>query len=1001
MNITIDTYNSNQNIDKSTTSHSTAKVHGTNKTGGYALDISGIVTDNKAYGGQGKTAEDVMQEAGQLKDHIALQKDYMAVMSNSVSEEDLAKLQKEGFHPGSEDIETVVTIVDKIKANLAEAGVDIVGYTDNLDMDTLTKAVGSEGLARAIADAFSAKDIPLTETNIADTVQAYEKAEEIGTPGDGAIKYMVQNGLAPTVENLYKARFSDMSNGDRQGRGYYADGAKGYYAKKADDYNWEQLQPQMEQVIEEAGYPVDENSLSNAKWLIEKGIPLTEQALTSLTQLKGTEFPKDMEWLVQSAAAAIADGKSAKDALLTDNRSLTEQALWIKNEMDSIPDEAADIAAVEGTKLNIRNLSAISLRIEMNIEITQVSVNVSARRQLAEARLLMTVQANKQLLRSGHALDIMDLEQLIEALKGAETEQNTILTNAPDAETAGVRMEMYESTLHVLNELPSMPAAVLGRAAMFSMTQTEASFTLSYVHAEGTVLKNAYESAGESYEALMTAPRRDLGDSIQKAFSNVDAILEDFHMEFTAENRRAVRILGYNSMEITEEAIASVKEADRELTGVIKKLSPAAVLKLIRDGQNPLTMTVSELSDYLAQNESAPEKEAEDYRRFLTKLEKNDGITEAEKESYIGIYRLLRQIEKTDGAVIGSLVNQGAELSFKNLLSAVRTHKNKGIHAVIDDEFGGLASLQTKGTSISEQIEAAYKALEQLDSKEAEEALLKEDMKQMQEVKAVDDDAIAQLLDNRQPVTIDNLLAADYLMHYRGRTFKKISEYAEKNRAKGKSKGTSSDLGKKAEQLAEAFTDKDSAVSAYESLKETVTDVLQTAEETASAEDMRSIVMLHKQISLATNLSREENYEVPVNINGEFTSIHLKLVHGTGENKVTASMQTEEFGSIAARFVVEKQEINGYVAFSRVSEAEMPGLLKKQLETAFSKQGFAVKELYVVESRELNIQAFERQEQNIGADTEKERTDNAPAPRSLYHIAKTLIASIQNIKSGR
>lgn len=997
MKITIDSYNSNQNIDKITTVHSAVRVQETNKADGYALDISGIVRDNKAYGGQGKTTEEVMQEAGQSLDTLALQKDYMAVMSNSVSEEDMAKIWEEGFHPGSEDIETVVTIVDKIKASLVKAGANIVGYTDDLDMETLSKAVGSEGLARSIVNAFSQKDIPLTESNVADTVQAYEKAEEIQTFNDGAMKYMVQNQITPTIENAYKAQFSDMTNGDRQGRGYYAADTKGYYAKKADNFNWEQLQPQMEKIIEEAGLVVDEASLENAKWLVEKGVPLTADALTLLSEIKNIELPRDMEWIVQSAAAAIANGKSAKDALLTDNRSLDEQAVDIKNVLDSIPEEAADIAVAEGKKLNIRNLSAISLRIEASVETIEVSVNITARRQLAEARLMMTVQANRQLLRSGFALDTMEMEQLVEALKDAESKQNMTFTNSSDAVTAQTRMECYSSTLQILRDIPSMPAAVLGRAAL----QTETSVTLTYVHAEGTILKNAYESAGASYETLMTAPRKDLGDSIQKAFANIDAILEDFQMELTAENRRAVRILGYNSMEITAEAIASVKEADKELTGVIKKLTPSAVLKMIRDGENPLEMSLQELDNYLTNEEDTPEKEAEDYCKFLVNLEKNAEITEAEKESYIGIYRLVRQIEKTDGAVLGSLVNQGAELSFKNLLSAVRTNKNKGIDATIDDSFGGLNALQSRGVSISEQIEAAYRVLEQTESKQAEETFIKEELQNMQEAGIVSDDVIEQLLDGKQPVTIDNLLAADYLMHYRGRTFKRISEYAEKNSASAKAgRGDTSAMREAVKQLQEAFTDKERAVSAYENLQETVTDVLETAEESiVTAEDMKSVVMLHKQISLATKFAREENYEVPVYINGEMTSINLKLLHNTGVSKVTASMFTEEIGNVAAEFTLTGEDVSGYVVCNRTEAIAALNLLKNQLETGFVQIGCQTKELYVVHSKELNIQTFNKIGKNADIEnTEQKQADNVAAPRQLYSIAKVFIASVQSIR---
>ena len=83
-------------------------------------------------------------------------------------------------------------------------------------------------------------------------------------------------------------------------------------------------------------------------------------------------------------------------------------------------------------------------------------------------------------------------------------------------------------------------------------------------------MKSALEKAGVQYETLMTAPRTDMGDSIQKAFRNVDDILNDLGVEATEENRRAVRILGYNGIEITEDSIIQMKAADEEVQRMFK-----------------------------------------------------------------------------------------------------------------------------------------------------------------------------------------------------------------------------------------------------------------------------------------------------------------------------------------------------------------------------------------------------------------------------------------------
>ena len=51
--------------------------------------------------------------------------------------------------------------------------------------------------------------------------------------------------------------------------------------------------------------------------------------------------------------------------------------------------------------------------------------------------------------------------------------------------------------------------------------------------------------------------------------------------------------------------------------------------------------------------------DTERFSEYLWKLEQSQGISPEERESFIGIYRLIHQIEKTDGAAIGALVSQG------------------------------------------------------------------------------------------------------------------------------------------------------------------------------------------------------------------------------------------------------------------------------------------------------------------------------------------------------
>lgn len=118
------------------------------------------------------------------------------------------------------------------------------------------------------------------------------------------------------------------------------------------------------------------------------------------------------------------------------------------------------------------------------------------------------------------------MEQLIEALRKAEAE--VAGKYFPGESQAVTKYETYTQAVQVASELPGLPAGVLGP---YSLEQNAATETVSDFHKEGAAMQKAYEEAGERYETLMTAPRSDLGDSIRKAFSNVDDILTDMSLE--------------------------------------------------------------------------------------------------------------------------------------------------------------------------------------------------------------------------------------------------------------------------------------------------------------------------------------------------------------------------------------------------------------------------------------------------------------------------------------
>ncbi len=1009
-----------------TTSYGAARTSEKDVPGGYTLDISGAVTDNSAYAGHGKTTEDIMCDA--MTTETALQSQYLTVMSNSVSEEDFANLTEEGFKPCDTDVETAVTVVDEIKAALAEAGIVVDGYNDDLDPEVLKEITGSEVRAQEITRAFHENDIPVTEENVRDVMQALEKSRELAEPTDGTVIYMVRQGMEPTVDDLYLAQHSAGVNGGPQSYGYYDQNGSGYYAKRAEEYDWDALQEQIERVIRDAGLKEDKESTDQARFLIEKGIPLTAESLSCLAGLREISYPLSEEWTIHAAAAAISDGKRAGDADVANPDSAWRQAVYWKEQTEHISDEAVREAAESGEKLDLRHLSALQERIDMQsadendtvrdggaaypasgvteedgpdpdkgdavqAESGTGSAYIRARRQLEELRLQMTITANYSLIKRGFALDTTELSQLVEELRAAENEKQQKLFGGESVSENETRKSLFNETIQAREKLYMAPAALAGR-----MAGAQEAWSLRHTAEQSEQLRSAYELAGERYEIMMTQPRTDLGDSIRKAFRNVDDILRDIELETNEENRRAVRILGYNRMEVTKEQIDRVKAADMSLQRVTEKMTPASVLHMIREGKNPLSMTVPELEEYLTHEGDDPASDQEKYSEYLYKLERTNGITDEEKESYIGIYRLFRQIEKSDGAVIGSLVNQNAELTMRNLLSAVRTGRHKGLDLEVSDHYGALREIARTDITIDEQIMSAYEnqicgriydtlepaALHEMDLNEnptlerlyemLREASVKEEVReeiktqerqyrsgqlvQMREAAELGEEHIRALLDADQPVSANALMAIQAMRSTRNRAFSKLYEPIKENTEQGgRLKEAQETFLRAAEDVRDSLTDSETAEAAYEAFTKAAEELLvQRGFVDRTYMDVRAYQLIGRQLTLAAGMAREEQYRVPVEIGGQVTALDVKIRHDKGmQGCVAVSMEHDSFGKVGVELeMTSASSITGYLAYSSREGEPMLAAAETRFREMLKGEGIQLTDFHSIFSRELN-----------------------------------------------
>lgn len=999
-----------------------------------------LPVDNCAYEDCSMKIADIQDLFGGELD-VDVQRKMMTVMSNCMSEEDYQKAMEDGFSPADMEPEKLVTIVDHIKTEMAKAGKVVAGYNDSLDEETLKEIVGDTGQARQIKNALEENDLPCSAENVKELKETVDKAKEISELDDGSKKYIIENNMELSVDSLYKANFSAFGNGNKQGKGYFSQECNGYFAEKASKVDWKKITPQLKAVIsgmeDLKGTPSEQ--LEDAKWLVEKGIPVERQAMSCLQALKEIKFPLLAKDVIETAVSAMVQGKKPGAGILTGSReNIYSRASELSETVQTLTENSAAVCIQEKQKLHIANLIEAQDRFASMKQDEQKAVQqwinneenayaeggtegafVRAKRQLLEVQLSMTAKANVQLIKAGIKIETTGLAELVELLKKQEeaTEKNLFqneefrFVKGEEKILPGQSLRLFYETAKIVREIPSMPAEVAGK-----MSESE-NATLTEVHDLGEKLKARYDAAEKRYETVMTKPRADLGDRIKDAFRNSDDILEDLNLERNEDNRKCLRILSYNQMELNRENLFQVKELYLQLENIVKSLTPDKTLQLIREGINPLAVTMDELEKKLLSMENH-EEENKKFSRFLYELDQKKEITDAERESYIGIYRYFRQLEKTDDAAIGGILSAGAEHTLGNMLTAMRSRKSENRSYRVDDSFGGVAAAASGKKSISEQIEAgvmearlfhavyrdlSVEGLEKIS--DLENATLSDlrDVLQGENSPSVSQNEIsdeekkmeAAIKEGNQifsaaekfkvPASAENILATENLFSFNENVFNVFEQISERF------KKEKSSLHKKTDSIIENFNNRQMIQESLENLTSDLEDSLITMSRNDAEEiiDLKQMQSCFKQLSVIGVMRRQESYHIPLQTGDGFTAVHLTFLQEAEEKgTVKISTDSEIFGKVTVKYQLNGDNLYSFGMYEKKEKAGLINDFSIKVAEQLKQKGFQIKEQHFVESlKDLDLLTF-----SLG---DVDNNSRQETNERLYQIAKVFLQEIR------
>lgn len=469
-------------------------------------------------------------------------------LAGSVTEEELSQIEEELENYEDEDIETIVTVQEKIRMQLSAYCEDFdSGLVEEFSEEEIAAIGNMEGNSAVWAKKLKEVGLPVTETNLENIKYALELMGMVPGLSDGAMEYFVNNtNKEITVESLYLATYSSMNKISSQEGNYYSMQFGGYLVQNTMGGNFDSMLPQIEKMLSEQGVSINDSTLANARWLFDKQLPINSETIKRMEELQQVELPMNQEQLLNRITDAIYEGKLPAEASLTGETlsELANRATDLINSVADITDEQlkAAIVSVNGevTLEDISNIAGNDDALRKSSVITDSDVRfVTAKRQLEEIRLQMTLQTVAVMEKNGIKVDVLGLSDLVEQLKSIENTYNSNMLQSFGVDSTEQNIQLYTEVVNAVEVVKNSPAALVGQVAF-----AEENVVLEKLEHDGADLTEKYKSAEASYETVMTKPRADMGDSIKKAFRNVDDILKDMDLEVNRFNQRAVRKIG-------------------------------------------------------------------------------------------------------------------------------------------------------------------------------------------------------------------------------------------------------------------------------------------------------------------------------------------------------------------------------------------------------------------------------------------------------------------------
>ena len=961
------------------------KENKTVKSEGVAGSFAGVVISGGVTAATDNTYEGLLKEADDVKSQIMASassaKLSLKALMMKLSGADAVKLDEDGFNLTDATPDDMVNIIEKIKIELAMHSDDYVNYGTAVSKDKIESVTGSAATAASVESRMQGADIAVNDESVAEVKSALEKSSELKPLSENTKNYMVANDIEPSIAGIYQAQAATSSS-------ISADGVTiGRCANAVSDADFEALRPGIEKIIASAGLEVNDKTLADARAFIDAQIPVTKENLEYKAQIDAIDIEKikvDPDEMLNKILDNMKLGGKAENTLVTGS-PIDD----IRTALDTINRaEYADAANVV-SKGETFTIASLKLEIDarsFSIEYSAASVstgNSEVRNQasdvqqaadkaydtLVTARVLMSANASIYLVKNNISILTTPIDELNSMLMEYEQADGMY-------EEAQIAYTDVLEARKTLNEIVRNPARVF--ASMF-------------------------DKMNETYEAVGTQIRGDLGDSLKKAVQgSADDIIKELGLEGTDEDKEAIKVLAANNMDMTRENVETVKSVNAMINNLIKNMKPETVLNMIKDGVNPMNASIEEVNEYLTEaNDKASKDNEEKFSKFLYKLDRTNGITKEQRKQFIGIYQMMNIFTRDAGVAAGALIKQGAEVTMNNLMTAYNSRKHYDMDAVIDENTGmaevsgtanyysalfmangGLVTPNTlknvdNSSGIGEQsVEMFIEQLEDNYDAAAEEQYYEEYLKEQQAAVQAGADILRQIRNADTEINSGNIQAV--------KAFLESGQFPDIRGIK-----TTRDY---ARDSIEKIGHKEKLSLMYEEMKDETEEELQEVLSKAGDLDTQIDVnyegfldlrLKDRTIGYIKNLALRHDYRIPyITDSGSTGMLKLTLVQDDdNKGRISVNMLSSVLGKVSVEAKADRDSLGMYIVSDTAVSDEGSQLLEDMEESLKEAFGFTNVSVNITKSSDVPYVTYEAAADSVATD-------------KLYEIAAQIVKQL-------